>query len=129
VNPGDITIPSVQNKTFDEIRVGDTASVQRTLHARDARAWAAAFGDVDPVADASDVQDPAGIITAILTSLVGSALPGPGSSIRSTAVQVHATLPINGVLAAKLIVREKRADERLCDTQGRVAGILPDIEE
>jgi hypothetical protein len=75
---------SIQNKTFDEIRLGDTASVQRTLQARDIRAWATAFGDVGQLAEAGDVQDAAGIITAILTSLIGSALPGPGSSIRST---------------------------------------------
>ena len=44
----------VQNKTFDEIRVGDTASVQRTLGARDVRAWGAAFGDVAPLAESAN---------------------------------------------------------------------------
>ena len=38
---------TIVNKTFDEIKLGDTASAQRTLQARDVRAWAAAFGDVD----------------------------------------------------------------------------------
>ena len=51
------------------------------------------------------MQGAAGIVTAILTSLVGSALPGPGSSIRSTAVQVLAALPIDAVLTAQVIVR------------------------
>ncbi len=69
---GGITMPSVQNKTFDEIRLGDTASVQRTLQARDVRAWAAAFGDVGLLADAGDTQGAAGIVTALLSSLVGS---------------------------------------------------------
>jgi phosphotransacetylase len=103
-------MPSVQNKTFDELRVGDTASVQRSLQARDIRAWAAAFGDVDPCTEAGDLQSAAGIVTAILASLVGSALPGPGSTIRSTTVQVRAALPIDAVLTAQLVVREKRAD-------------------
>ena len=79
----------VTNKTFDEIRAGDAASVQRTLQAGDVRAWAAAFGDAGLLAGAAERHGAAGIVTAILTSLVGSALPGPGSSIRSTAVQVQ----------------------------------------
>jgi phosphotransacetylase len=110
---------SIQNKTFDEIRLGDTASVQRTLQARDIRAWATAFGDVGQLAEAGDVQDAAGIITAILTSLIGSALPGPGSSIRSTAVQVRSALPIDAVLTAQVVVREKRADEGLVVLAGQ----------
>ena len=110
---------SVQNKTFDEIRLGDTASAQRTLQTRDVRAWAAAFGDAGSLADAGDMQGAAGIVTAILTALVGSALPGPGSSIRSTAVQVLAALPIDAVLTAQLVVREKRADERLVILAGQ----------
>jgi phosphate acetyltransferase len=104
---------SVQNKTFDEIKIGDTASMQRTLQARDLRAWAAAFGDVGMPAAAGGTQAAAGIVTAILTSLVGSYLPGPGSSIRSTAVQVRAALPIDTVLTAQLVVREKRTDDGL----------------
>ncbi|MGC2224042.1 MAG: hypothetical protein WA624_17680, partial [Methylocella sp.] len=109
----------IENRTFDEIQIGDTASMQRTLQARDVRAWAAAFGDVSLLADAGDMQGTAGIVTAILSSLVGSALPGPGSSIRSTAVQVRAALPINAVLTAQVVVREKRADERLVILAGQ----------
>jgi hypothetical protein len=35
---------TIVNKTFDEIRLGDSASIQRTLQAGDVRAWAAVFG-------------------------------------------------------------------------------------
>jgi len=65
------------------------------------------------------MQGAAGIVTAILSALVGSALPGPGSSIRSTSVQVRAALPINAVLTAEVVVREKRADERLVILAGQ----------
>jgi len=41
---------TVTNKTFNEIAVGDSASVQRTLQSGDVRAWAAAFGEVDMLA-------------------------------------------------------------------------------
>jgi phosphotransacetylase len=103
----------VENKTFDEIKPGDTASVQRTLQARDLQSWAAAFGDVDPVTEAGNMQSAIGIVTAILTALVGSALPGPGSTIRSTTVQVRAALPIDAALTVRIDVTEKRGEERL----------------
>ena len=112
-NPRRHHTPSLQNKTFDEIRVGDTASLQRTLQARDVRAWAAAFGDVGLLADAGDTQGAAGIVTALLSSLVGTQLPGPGSSVRSTAVQVLAALPIDAVLTAQVVVLEKRVGSGL----------------
>ena len=69
---------TIVNKTFKEIAVGDSASVQRTLQAGDVRAWAAAFGEVDMLAGPGESQGAAGIVTAILTALVGSALPGAG---------------------------------------------------
>ena len=70
---------TIVNKTFEEITVGDAASVQRTLQAGDVRAWAAAFGEVDHARRPGETQAAAGIVTAILTALVGSALPGPGT--------------------------------------------------
>jgi len=109
----------IGNRTFDEIKIGDTASVQRTLRARDVRAWAAAFGNAGPLAEAGDTQGTAGIATAILTALVGSVLPGPGSSIRSAAVRVRAALPLDAVLTAQVVVREKRADEGLVLLDGQ----------
>jgi len=112
----------VQNKTFDEIRVGDTASVQRTLQARDVRAWGAAFGNVALLTESADTHATAGIITAILTSLVGSALPGPGSSVRSITVHVKAALPIDAVVTSKIVVREKRADKKVVILEGQSTG-------
>jgi len=100
---------TIQNKLFDEIKVGDTASMVHTLRPRDVRAWTTAFSGGGVLVEAGRTQDVAGIVTTMLTALVGSALPGPGSSIRSTAVQVHAALPINDALTVQLTVREKHA--------------------
>jgi phosphotransacetylase len=112
-------MPSIENKTFDEIRVGDAASSQRSFQAGDVRAWATAFGDAGLLAEPGHGHGAAGIVTALLTSLVGSALPGPGSSVRSTAVQVHAALPIDVVLTAKIVVREKRSDQGIVVLDGQ----------
>ncbi|MGC2201157.1 MAG: bifunctional enoyl-CoA hydratase/phosphate acetyltransferase [Stellaceae bacterium] len=110
---------TIVNKTFDEIVPGDAASIQRTLQAGDLRAWAAAFGDVDMLAGPGESQGAAGIVTAILTALVGSALPGPGSSIRATSVQIKGALPIAAVMTARLVVRKKRPDQGIVVLDGQ----------
>ncbi len=112
-------MPSVQNKTFEEITVGDAASTQRTLQAGDVRAWAAAFGEGDMLADPGASQAAAGIVTAMLTALVGSALPGPGSSIRAASVQIKGALPIAIATTARLVVREKRPDQGIVVLDGQ----------
>ena len=38
----------IRNRTFDEIRVGDRASIERTLTAADIQVFAALSGDVNP---------------------------------------------------------------------------------
>ena len=110
---------SVANKTFDEIKVGDVASIQRTLRAGDVRAWATAFGDVGLLAEPDHGAGVASIVVALMTSLVGTTLPGAGSSVRSSEVQVRGPLPIDNVLTVKLVVREKRADEKLVIIDGQ----------
>ena len=107
------------NKTFDEIVPGDAASVQRTLQAGDVRAWGAAFGEVDMLAGPGESQGAAGIVTAILTALAGSALPGPGTSIRAISVQIKGALPIAVAMTAQLVVREKRSDQGIVVLEGR----------
>ena len=112
-------MPSVENKTFGEITVGDSASTQRTLQAGDMRAWAAAFGEAGTLAGPGESQAAAGIVTGILTALVGSALPGPGSSIRAASVQIKGALPIATVMTARIVVREKRPDEGIVVLDGQ----------
>jgi phosphate acetyltransferase len=107
------------NKTFDEIVPGDAASVQRTLQVGDVRAWGAAFGEVDMLAGPGESQGAAGIVTAILTALAGSALPGPGTSIRAISVQIKGALPIAVAMTAQLVVREKRSDQGIVVLEGR----------
>ena len=112
------TMRTIVNKTFDEIAVGDSASAERRLQAGDVRAWSAAFGEAGTGAGPGESQVAAGIATAILTALVGSALPGPGSSIRATSVQIKGKMPIDAVMTVRLIVREKRPDQRIVVLDG-----------
>ena len=109
---------TIVNRTFDEIAPGDAASIERTLQAGDVRAWAAAFGEPDMLAGPNQGatlslgqgDGAAGIVTSILTALAGSALPGPGTSVRAASVQIKGRLPIDVPMTARLVVREKRPD-------------------
>ena len=112
---------TIVNKMFEEIAVGDAASVVRTLQAGDVRAWAAAFGEAGMLAGPGESQEAAGIVTGILTALAGSALPGPGTSIRSTSVLIKGALPIAIVMTARLVVREKRPDQGVVVLDGECA--------
>ena len=40
--------PLIENRTFDEIAIGDSASLKRTLTQRDIELFAAMSGDVNP---------------------------------------------------------------------------------
>jgi phosphate acetyltransferase len=110
---------TIINKTFDEIAPGDAASVQRTLQAGDVRAWTTAFGEVGMLTAPGESQAAAGIVTAMLTALVGSALPGPGSSVRATSLQIKGALPTAVAMTVQLVVREKRLDQGIVVLDGR----------
>jgi phosphate acetyltransferase len=115
-------MPTIVNKTFDEITIGDSASAQRLIQAEDLRAWGAVFGDADLLAGAGESQAIAGIVAGLLTALAGSNLPGPGSVVRSTRVEIQGALPIGGALTARLTVREKIQDQGLLLLDGICTG-------
>lgn len=78
----------LENKTFDEISVGDTAKITRKLTRRDIELFAVVSGDINPAhlddayADASMFH---GVIAhgmlsgAMFSAVLGTKLPGPGT--------------------------------------------------
>ena len=110
---------TIVNKTFEEIAPGDAVSVERSLQVGDVRAWDAAFGDTDVLTAPGESQAATGIVASILTALVGSALPGPGSTIRTVSVHLKGALPIGVAMTANLVVREKRSDQGIVVLDGK----------
>lgn len=83
---GDLTI--VRNRTFDEIAVGDSASIERTLTTQDIELFAVLSGDVNPQhLDAEYAASTRfhGVIAhgmlggALISAVLGTRLPGPGT--------------------------------------------------
>jgi phosphotransacetylase len=108
----------IENKTFDEIRPGDTASIERNLTANDLRAWSVLLGGAG-AGDGSN-QGLAGLATALLSSLAESRLPGPGSAVCSITLDMqHPVKP--GAITTTLSVKTKRPERGTVVLDGRCA--------
>ncbi|HEU0199190.1 MAG TPA: bifunctional enoyl-CoA hydratase/phosphate acetyltransferase [Burkholderiaceae bacterium] len=78
----------IRNRTFDEIAVGDSASIERTLTAADIQLFAAMSGDINPThidAEFAASTPHNGVIAhgmwgaALISAVLGTRLPGPGT--------------------------------------------------
>ena len=100
-----------ENKTIEEIRVGDSAVITRTLHSADLRAWAAVSSN--PSLDESFI-DGHGITqwaTSLFSTVIGSQLPGPGSVIQSVSARFHRPIRTGEAVTATVSVKEIRKDQ------------------
>jgi phosphate acetyltransferase len=79
---------TIQNIVFDELYIGQSASLSRTLTKEDIIAFAAVSGDVNPVHVDPEYADHTpfhGVIAhgmwaaALISRLLGTSLPGPGT--------------------------------------------------
>ncbi|NZA27258.1 bifunctional enoyl-CoA hydratase/phosphate acetyltransferase [Luteimonas sp. SJ-92] len=112
--PPSDALPPPHNRTFDELEVGDGASLQRRLTIEDIRLFAVLSGDAEPQAaeDGSGEGD-GGVIAhgmwaaSLVAALLGTRLPGPGTryvgqSLRFLApVRVGDTLTVEVTVAAR----------------------------
>ncbi len=110
----------VENATYEEIRVGQSAQLVRTLTLDDIRAFAAVSGDTNPAhldpeyADASLFH---GVIAhgmwggALISALLGTVFPGPGTIYLEQ--ELHFSLPvrIGDTLTVRVTVNSK-VDEK-----------------
>jgi phosphate acetyltransferase len=88
-------INMIENKTFDEIKVGDSASLKRVLTQKDIELFAIMSGDINPAhVDAQYAKDDRfhKIVAhgmwggALISAVLGTELPGPGT------IYLHQTL-------------------------------------
>ena len=108
----------LENRTFDELAIGDSASLSHTVTQRDIDLFAAATGDVnpahvDPAYAATDMFHHiiihgmwgAGLISAVL----GTKLPGPGTIYLGQQLRFEHPVGIGDTVTATLTVSEKNA--------------------
>lgn len=110
----------LENRTFDEIAVGDQASISRKVTDRDIALFAIATGDVnpahmDPVYARTDMFHHViahGMLSAgLISSVLGTKLPGPGTIYLNQ--DLHFVHPVNigDTVTAILTVTEKRPEK------------------
>ena len=107
----------IENRTFDEIAVGETASSQRTLTSDDIALFAVVSGDVNPAH-----LDPAYAETdlfhriiahgmwggALISAVLGTRLPGPGTIYLSQDLHFRAPVGIGDTITTTITAREKQ---------------------
>lgn len=121
----DITAASgdtvIENRTFDEIAVGDSASIVRTLTQEDIELFAVVSGDVNPAH-----LDPAYAETdlfhkiivhgmwsgALISAVLGTKLPGPGTIYISQDLHFGAPVGIGDTITTTVTAREKKAEKK-----------------
>jgi phosphate acetyltransferase len=106
----------IENKTFDEIRMGDSACLVRQLSLRDIEIFAAMSGDVNPAHVDEDFarSDRFHKIIAhgmwggsLISAVLGTELPGPGTIYLDQTLKFHAPVGVGDVIEARVTVIEK----------------------
>jgi phosphate acetyltransferase len=109
----------VENHTFDEIRIGDGAHLLRTLKDEDIQLFAAMSGDVNPAhVDPEYAKSTQfhGVIApgmwggALISTVLGTEYPGPGSIYLSQSLRFERPLHVGDTLDVRVTVTAK--DER-----------------
>jgi phosphotransacetylase/acyl dehydratase len=114
-------VPDIENRTFDEIKVGDSVSLTRTLTKEDIELFAVMSGDVNPVhVDEAFARDDMfhKIIAhgmwggTLISTLLGTELPGPGTIYRSQTLNFRNPVVLGDTVLVTVTVREKNAAKR-----------------
>jgi phosphate acetyltransferase len=107
----------LDNRTYDELRVGDSASLTRTLALNDIAAFAAVSGDNNPAhLDAEfAAHDRFGHVIAhglwsgaMISAVLGTRLPGPGTIYLGQSLAFRAPVSPGDTITATVTVTEKR---------------------
>jgi phosphate acetyltransferase/phosphate butyryltransferase len=107
----------IKNITFDELEIGATASLTRTLSYQDIELFAIVSGDVNPAhVDAKFAKDDMfhKIIAhgmwggALISTLLGTELPGPGTIYLNQSLQFLAPVGLGDIVIAIVKVIEKK---------------------
>ena len=109
----------ITNKTFDEIQIGDTAHMERMLTKQDIDMFGVLSGDMNP----THFSDEYALMLlerhklvghsmwggALISSLLGNDLPGPGTVYQSQQLEFHNPVELDDTLTISVTVRSKDA--------------------
>jgi phosphotransacetylase/acyl dehydratase len=110
-----------ENKTFDEIEVGDTAELSRELKPQDIELFAVMSGDVNPAHvdleyAKSDIFHK--VIAhgmwggALISAVLGTQLPGPGTIYLNQSLTFYRPVGLGDKVLVRVTVKEKITDKK-----------------
>lgn len=118
----------IENKTFDEIQVGDMANLSRTLTREDIELFAIMSGDVNPahVDPEYAKQDMFHEIIAhgmwggaLISTILGTKLPGPGTIYLGQTLKFVSPVTIGDTINVSVRVASKRDDKKILTLECR----------
>lgn len=116
---GNGSMHSVENTTYDELKVGASARVKRMVSATEVEALALVSGDIDsfhledsPNGERAAITAKAAGAEAIVSGLLCRRLPGPGTTVLEQQLKFHGVIAAGDELAAQVMVRELLSDHR-----------------
>lgn len=112
----------LENTTYDELSIGQTASLQRTLTQEDINLFAIMSGDinpahVDPDFAKSDIFH--GVVGhgmwsgALISTLLGTVLPGPGTIYLEQDIHFKKPVHLGDTLTMTIVVIDKNPAKRM----------------
>lgn len=116
----DIKMDYLENRTFDEINVGDSASITRTLTEKDIQVFAIMSGDINPAhVDIEYAQSDMfeKIIGhgmwggALISTVLGTELPGPGTIYIGQTLRFKRPVGIGDELKVTVAAQEKKPEK------------------
>ncbi len=117
----DSSLSTLRNRTFDELAVGDRASIERILSTRDIQLFAAVSGDLNPQHLDPDyaARTPFhGIIAhgmwgaSLISAVLGTQLPGPGTLYLSQSLVFRAPVRVGDKVTVEVRVAGLEPEQR-----------------
>jgi phosphate acetyltransferase/phosphate butyryltransferase len=110
----------IENRTFDELKIGDSASLVHTLTYKDIQIFAAMSGDVNPAhVDPAFAKDDMfhKVIAhgmwggALISTVLGTELPGPGAIYLGQSLQFRRPVGLGDTITVAVRVAEKNTEK------------------
>src|SRR6266568_4615654 len=111
-----ISNKTISNKTWAQLQIGDTATLERSCTVKDLLLFAHTSGNINPLMlpkDAPSAQEPVAPsmwIGSLISAVLGNLLPGPGTLYRSQTLEFARRVHVGDRLRVTVTCREKREE-------------------
>jgi len=112
----------LENKTFDEIQIGDNATITRELSIEDIHLFALVTGDTNPTHIDHEYMDKAGFNKvsghsmwggSLVSSLLGNQLPGSGTVYKSQDLKFERPISLGDALTVTIKAIDKNPETKV----------------